>query len=175
MKDKLERTPFDETAFHDKVHEHYLGYQGELQKNTDEKLELSIQVNYFHSCLDDAMEFLLKTDQARGLKPHQIIRILYEKGILEESDAINANKINKIRNLFAHDYESPHMMRNAAEIINKIKIETPVVDVIPSLATASNVEFLKEQISKWNMHQRLDFIIHGLVSNMENKILFMTY
>ena len=175
MKDKLERTPFDETAFHDKVHEHYLGYQGELQKNTDEKLELFIQVNYFHSCLDDAMEFLLKTDQARGLKPHQIIRILYEKGILEESDAINANKINKIRNLFAHDYDSPHMMRNAAEIINKIKIDVPVVDIIPSLATASNVELMKEQMSKWDMYQRLDFIIHSLVSDMENKVLFMTY
>ena len=80
-------------AFDDKINECYLGYMGELQKTTDKKSELFIQVNYFHSCLDDAMEFLLKTDQARGLKPHQIIRILFEKGILDDTEAKKANKI----------------------------------------------------------------------------------
>lgn len=170
MKDKLERTPFDETAFHDKVHEHYLGYQGELQKNTDEKLELFIQVNYFHSCLDDAMEFLLKTDQARGLKPHQIIRILFEKGILDDTEAKNANKINKIRNLFAHQYDSPHMIRNAAEIINKIKIELTDISPITGHSTVSVKELMENEMTKWDMYQKLDFLIHELVRGMEKKL-----
>lgn len=173
MKDKLERVPFSQDAFDDKVHEHYLGYMGELQKTTDKKSELFIQVNYFHNCLDDAMEFLLKTDQARGLKPHQIIRILFEKGILDDVKAKNANKINKIRNLFAHQYDSPHMIRNAAEIINKIKIELTDVPPMAGHSTSSVKELMENTMAKWDMYQKLDFLIRNLVTNMENKIILM--
>jgi len=173
MKDKLEKVPFSQDAFDDKVHDHYLGYMGELQICTDKKLELFIQVNYFHSCLDDAMEFLLKTDQARGLKPHQIIRILFEKGILDDAEAKNANKINKIRNLFAHQYDSPHMIRNAAEIINKIKIELTGFSPMIGHSTASVKELMENEMAKWDMYQKLDFLIHELVRNMENKVILM--
>ena len=69
MKDKLVRTPFDIDVYGKKVKERWEGYEGELQRTTDKKSELFIQVNYFHSCLDDAMEFLLKTDLARGIHP----------------------------------------------------------------------------------------------------------
>ena len=171
MKDKIERTPFDETAFHDKVHEHYLGYQGELQICTDEKLELFIQVNYFHSVLDDAMEFLLKTDQARGLKPHQIIRILFEKEILDDAEAKNANKITKIRNLFAHPSDSPHMLRNVAEIINKIEIESIDSPPVIGHTTVSTKEIVENPVAKWDMYQKLDFLIHDLTMNVGNKVI----
>ncbi len=173
MKEKLERVPFSQDIFNDKVHERYLGYMGELQKTTDKKLELFIQVNYFHSCLDDAMEFLLKTDQVRGLKPHQIIRILFEKGILEDVEAKNANKINKIQNLFAHQYDSPHMIRNAAEIINKIEIELTDFPPMTGHTTASIKELMENAMAKWDMYQKLDFLIHDLVMNMENKVILM--
>ena len=173
MKDKLVRTQFDETVFHDKVHEHYLGYQGELQICTDKKSEIFIQVNYFHSVLDDIMEFLLKTDQARGLKPHQIIRILFEKGILDDAEAKNANKINKIQNLFTHQYDSPHMLRNVAEIVNKIEIEFTDFPIIPGHTDDSLKELMENAVAKWDMYQKLDFIIHGLVSDIEKKSLFM--
>ncbi len=173
MKDKLERVPFSQDIFNDKVHERYLGYMGELQKTADKKSELFIQVNYFHSCLDDAMEFLLKTDQARGLKSHQIIRILFEKGILEDVEAKNANKINKIRNLFAHQYDSPHMIRNAAEIINKIEIELTDFPPMIGHTTASIKELMGNAMAKWDMYQKLDFLIHDLVMNMENKVILM--
>jgi len=173
MKDKLERIPFSQDAFENKVHEYYLGYMGELQKTTDKKSELFIQVNYFHSCLDDAMEFLLKTDQARGLKPHQIIRILFEKEILDDDEAKNANKINKIRNLFAHQYDSPHMIRNIAEIINKIGIELTNVPAMPGHTTDSVKELMENTIAKWDMYQKLDFIIQDLVISMKNKIYRM--
>jgi hypothetical protein len=171
MKDKIERTPFDETAFHDKVHEHYLGYRGELQICTDKKSELFIQVNYFHSVLDDAMEFLLKTDQARGLKPHQIIRILFEKEILDDVEAKNANKITKIRNLFAHPSDSPHMLRNVAEIINKIEIESMDSPPMTGHTTASTKEIVENPVAKWDMYQKLDFLIHDLTMNVENKVI----
>ena len=173
MKDKLERAPFSQDTFDDKVQECYLEYMGELQKTTDKKLELFIQVNYFHSCLDNAMEFLLKTDQGRGVKPHQIIRILFEKGILDDVKAKNANKINKIRNLFAHQNNSPHMIRNAAEIINKIEIELSDFPPMAGHSTASVKELMESVMTKWDMYQKLDFLIHDLVTNMKNKVILM--
>ena len=173
MKDKLVRTPFNETAFHNKVHEHYLGYQGELQKITDKKSEIFIQVNYFGSVLDDVMEFFLKTDQARGMKPHQIIDILFQKGILVDDQARNANKVLKIRNLFAHNYDSPHMMRNVAEMINKMKFELTDFPILPGHTEDSIKELMEKTISKWDVHQKLDFFIHDVVMDIENKAIFM--
>lgn len=173
MKEKRIRTPFDESSFHDKVQEYFLGYMGELQKTREKKLEVFIQVNYFGAVLDNTMEYLLKTDQARGVKPHQIIEILFEKRILDNADAINANKIIKIRNLFAHQKDSPHMIRNVAEIINKIKIELKDVPIMAGHTTASVKELMENEIAKLDMYQKLDFVIRDLVRHIENKIHLM--
>ena len=153
MKEKRIRTPFDESAFHEKSQEYFLGYMGELQKTTDKKLEVFIQVNYFGTVLDNTMEYLLKTNQARGIKPHQIIDILFEKGILDNADAINANKIIKIRNLFAHQEDSPHMVRNVAEIVNKIEIELKNIPTMAGHTTDSVKELMENTMTKWDIYQ----------------------
>ena len=173
MKEKRVRTPFDESAFHEKSQEYFLGYMGELQRSTDKKLEVLIQVNYFGTVLDNTMEYLLKTNQARGIKPHQIIDILFEKEILDNADAINANKIIKIRNLFAHQEDSPHMIRNIAEIINKIEIVLKDIPPMTGHTTDSVKELMGIEMAKWDIYQKLDFITHDLVMGMENKVRSM--
>ena len=173
MKEKRVRTPFDESAFHEKSQEYFLGYMGELQRSTDKKLEVLIQVNYFGTVLDNTMEYLLKTNQARGIKPHQIIDILFEKEILDNADAINANKIIKIRNLFAHQEDSPHMIRNISEIINKIEIVLKDIPPMTGHTTDSVKELMGIEMAKWDIYQKLDFIIHDLVMGMENKVRSM--
>jgi len=173
MKEKRVRTPFDESIFHEKSQEYFLGYMGELQKTTDKKLEIFIQVNYFGTVLDNTMEYLLKTNQARGIKPHQIIDILFEKGILDNTDAVNANKIIKIRNLFSHQEDSPHMLRNIAEIINKIEIELNDIPSRTGHTTDSVKELMETTMAKWDMYQKLDFLIHELVISMESKVRLM--
>jgi hypothetical protein len=174
MKDKLVRTPFDQDAFDDKVYDHYLGYQGELQICTDKKSEIFIQVNYFHSVLDDAMEYLLKTKHARNsMKPQQIIKILFDKGVLEEKEAKDAIKINKIRNFFTHGYDTPSIIPNAKEIIEKMEIEFTDFPPMIGHTTVSVKELMENTVAKWGMYQKLDFIIHDLVMDIENKILYV--
>ena len=173
MKDKLVITPFSQDAFDDRVKKRWEGYNGELQRTTDKKLELFIQVNYFHSCLDDAMEFLLKTDQARGMHPKKIIRILFERGILEDKDAKDAMKINQIRNFFAHDYHNPNIQDDAKKIINKMEMEIPGLTVQPDGTFSDHSELVKQMEESFDMYQKLDFIIHGLTMDMKNKVLFM--
>lgn len=173
MREKRVRTPFDESTFHEKSQEYFLGYMGELQKSTDKKSEIFIQVNYFGTILDNTMEYLLKTDQARGIKPHQIIDILFEKGILDNTDAINANKIIKIRNLFAHQKDSPHMVRNVAEIVNKIEIELNDIPVMAGHTTDSVKELMENTMAKWDIYQKLDFVIRDLVMGIKNKVRLM--
>jgi hypothetical protein len=171
MKDKLVRTPFSQDAFEDGVKERWEGYQGELQRTSDKKLELFIQVNYFHSCLDDSMEYLLKTDQARGMHPKKVVRILFERGAIEDKDAKDAMKINQIKNFFAHDDHNPNIQSDAEKIINKMEIEMPIIPPMSDSPHLADNEQMREQLSKWNMHQKLDWIIHGLVVNMKNKVL----
>ena len=75
---------------------------GELQRAADKKTELFIQLNHFQSCLEDSMEYLLKTEEARDISQGTIIRILSARGILTSIKAKDAMKINKIRNISAH-------------------------------------------------------------------------
>lgn len=157
---KQTRTPFDESEFHDKVQVYFLEYMGELQKTTDKKSEIFIQVNYFNTVLNNAMEYLLKTNKARGIKPHQIIDILFERKIINNTDAINANKIIKIKNLYSHQNDSPHMMRNVAQIINKIELKDQ---------TNHSTKELNEN-TEWDIYQKLDLIIYDLIGNIQNKI-----
>ena len=156
MKDKLVRIPYDQNVFEDGVKERWEGYVGELQQTTDKKLELFIQVNYFHSVLDDVMEFLLNTDQARGIPPKKIIRILFERGIVNDKEAKNAMKLNQIKNLFAHDYDNPKIQSESEKIINKIKLNL------------SQESISEEIITSWDIYQKLNFIVWGIVSTLEN-------
>ena len=174
MKEKLVRTPFDQNTFEDKVHERYLGYMGELQRCADKKLELFIQVNHFQSILEDSMEFLLKTDQGRGgMKTKKIIRILFERGILDEKDAKVAIKITQIRNFFSHESDTPNIQADAEKIINKIEIDIPTIPPLLNFPETDIKELMKKTISEWDMYQKLDFIIHGLVLGIENKVHFL--
>jgi hypothetical protein len=173
MKDKLVRTPFDIDAYEKKVKERWEGYEGELQRTTDKKSELFIQVNYFHSCLDDAMEFLLKTDLARGIHPKKVIRILFEKSILEDKDAKDAIKINQIKNFFAHDHHKPNIQSDAEKIINKMKIEILGLTVQPDGTFTDYSKLVEEMEESFDMYQKLDFIIHNLTRDIEHKVIFM--
>ena len=174
MKDKVVRASFVESDFHNKVHDNYLGYIGELQLCKDKKYEIFIQENYFHSVLDDAMEFLLKTPHARnGMKSQQIIRILFDREVLSEKDAKSAVKINKIRNFFAHGYDTPNIIHNAEEMIKKIKLELTDFSSIPGNDDVSVKELMEKACTEWDMYQKLDFVIHGLVIDIKNKVLFI--
>ena len=156
MKDKLVRIPYDQNVFEGGVKERWEGYVGELQRTTDKKLELFIQVNYFHSVLDDVMEFLLNTDQARGIPPKKIIRILFERGIVNDKEAKDAMKLNQIKNLFVHNYDNPKVQSESEKIINKIKLNL------------SQESISEEIITSWDMYQKLDFIVWDIVSTLED-------
>jgi uncharacterized protein YutE (UPF0331/DUF86 family) len=159
MKEELVRTPFDHNVYEDKVYERWLGYQGELQKCTDKKSEIFIQVNYFHSILDDAMEFLLKSSHARGgIHPKSAIKILFDRGILSKSGAKSASKLNKIRNFFAHDYNNPDIQSNAEKIIKSISIELTHLGIV------------LDETSPIDYYEKLNFIIMDYVIDLETHI-----
>lgn len=159
MKEKLIRTPFDYNVYEEKVHERWLGYQGELQKCTDKKSEIFIQVNYFHSVLDDVMEFLLKSAHARGsVYPKSAIKVLFDKEILSEYGAKSANKLNKIRNLFSHDYHNPNIQPNAEKIIKSITIEL------------TNLGIVLDETSDMDNYEKLNLLVFDLIIDIETYI-----
>lgn len=159
MKDKLVRTSFDQDAFEVRMHDHWLGYVGELDRCSDKKSEIFIEVNYFHSVLDDAMEFLLKTNQGRGFQPKKVIRIMFERGVLSEKEAKVAIKINQIRNIFAHEYDTPKIESSAENIINKIELVFPEPNII------------SDSVNEWNMYQRLNHIVFSMTQDISMKIM----
>ena len=162
--------PFDKESFGNKVHEQYLGYQGELQKTTDKKTELFIQLNYFQSCLEDSMEYLLKTDEARDIPQGTIIRILSARGILTSIRAKDAMKINKIRNICAHNFHDPSLETKAKEKIEEVKqdFDRSIQYGSPHHPTP---EQMQKQYDDWDMFQKLDFIIHDLLMDIEFHML----
>lgn len=170
MKDKRVRTPFDQDVFEIRMHERWEGYQGELQRTTDKKSELFIQINYFHSVLDDAMEFLLKTHQARGMPTKKVIQILFEREILEDKDAKDAMKINQIRNFFAHDHHNPNIENDAEKIIKKMKIEIPGLTVQPDGTFTDHSDLIKEMEESFDIYQKLNHIVFSITNDIEVKI-----
>jgi len=40
-------------------------------------------------------------------------------------------------------------------------------------STVSVKELMENAMAKWDMYQKLDFLIHDLVTNMENKVILM--
>jgi hypothetical protein len=166
-----ELVPFDKEVFGNKVHERYLGYQGELQRSTDKKTELFIQLNYFQSCLEDSMEYLLKTDESRDIPQGTIIRILSARGILTSKQAKDAMKINKIRNIFAHTFDAPSLKTKVKEKIEQIKQDPTMGHIAPDRLHHPTPEQMQKNYDGWNAFQKLDFIIHDLIMNIEFNVL----
>jgi hypothetical protein len=98
---------------------------------------------------------------------------LFERGIIEDKDAKDAMKINQIKNFFAHDDHNPNIQDDAKKIINKIEIEMPIIPPMSDSPHLADNESMREQLSKWDTYQKLDWIIHGLAIDMKNKILWI--
>ena len=172
MKERSDEiVPFDKESFGNKVHEQYLGYQGELQKTTDKKTELFIQLNYFQSCLEDSMEYLLKTDEARDIPQGTIIRILSARGILTSIHAKDAMKINKIRNICAHNFHDPSLETKAKEKIEGVKQDFTKSNILYDGPYHPTPEQMQKYYDDWDVFQKLDFIIHDLLLDIEFNML----
>lgn len=141
MKDKLVRIPFDQVAFEKTVHDRWEGYQAELMICEDKKSQLFIQVNYFQSCLNNAMEFLLKSRHGRhAVPPKSAIKILFDLGVLSEQTSKVAAKLNKIRNSLAHDYHNPNAKAEAEKTIQEIVFDLDVPPVKIQLDENSHLD-----------------------------------
>ncbi|QMU53632.1 MAG: hypothetical protein GKS07_01110 [Nitrosopumilus sp.] len=158
---------FDKEVFGNKVHEQYLGYRGELQRTTDKKTELFIQLNYFQSCLEDSMEYLLKTDKSRDIPQGTIIRILFARGIITPTQAKNAMKINKIKNICAHNFHDPSFENKAKEKIDEVKPDFTGGYILYDGPHRPTLEQMQKYYDGWNMFEKLNFIIHDLILNIE--------
>ena len=162
---------FDKEVFGNKVHERYLGYHGELQRSTDKKTELFIQLNYFQSCLEDSMEYLLKTEEARDIPQGTIIRILSARGILTSKQAKDAMKINKIRNITAHTLDAQSLKTKVKEKIAQIKQDFTVSNITHDSLHRLTPEQMQKNYDVWSQFQKLDFIIHDLILNVRFNVL----
>ena len=172
MKERSDEVvPFDKEVFGNKVHERYLGYQGELQRTTDKKTELSIQLNYFQSCLEDSMEYLLKTEESRGIPQGTIIRILSARGILTSIRAKDAMKINKIRNICAHTFHDPSLEIKVKEKIEEIKQDFTRGFISYDGPYRPTSEQMQKHYDSWDVFQKLDFIIRDLIMDIEFNVL----
>ncbi len=172
MKERLDEVvQFDREVFRNKVHERYLGYQGELQRTTDQKSELFIQLNYFQSCVEDSMEYLLKTEEARDIPQGTIIRILSARGILTSICAKNAMKVNKIRNICTHTFHDPSLNTKVKEKIEEIKQDFSMGDIRHNRPYRPTPEQMQKQYDNWDMFQKLDFIICNLIAVIEFNVL----
>jgi hypothetical protein len=172
MKERSDEVvPFDKEVFGNKVHEQYLGYHGELQRTTDKKTELFIQLNYFQSCLENSMEYLLKTEEARGIPQGTIIRILSARGILTSIRAKDAMKINKIKNICAHSFHDPSLETKVKEKIEEIKQDFTRSNITYDSPHHPTPEQMQKYYDNWDMFQKLDFIIHDLLMDIEFNIL----
>ena len=172
MKERSDEVvPFDKEVFGNKVHERYLGYQGELQRTTDKKTELSIQLNYFQSCLEDSMEYLLKTEESRGIPQGTIIRILSARGILTSIRAKDAMKINKIRNICAHTFHDPSLETKVKEKIEEIKQDFTRGHIPHDSIHHPTPEQMQKHYDSWDVFQKLDFIIRDLIMDIEFNVL----
>jgi hypothetical protein len=172
MKERSDKViPFDKEIFGSKVHERYLGYQGELQRSTDKKTELFIQLNYFQSCLEDSMEWLLKTEESRDIPQGTIIRILSARGILTSKQAKDAMKIKKIRNISTHASHDPPLKTKVKEKIDGIKQDFSSGHTIHDSPHHPTPEQMQKNYDGWNAFQKLDFIIHDLTMNVGFNVL----
>ena len=172
MKERSDEVvPFDKEVFGNKVHERYLGYRGELQRTTDKKTELFIQLNYFQSCLEDSMEYLLKTEEARDIPQGTIIRILSAREILTSIQAKDAMKINKIRNICAHNFHDPSLETKAKEKIEEVKQDFTRGCILYDGPHHPTPEQMQKYYHGWDMFQKLDFIIHDLILNIKFNVL----